>query len=120
MPLPLSSIAIARPAHRGHHGGAADRRPARRLHQRAGRAQLVHGSQRLAREAVVATITTDAPAPATPGPISAAVVLRAALPQTSAPAANERALLVEWLDRISGPRRYGRADRPPGVRHGSS
>ena len=37
-----------------------------------------------AREAVIAAITTDAPGPATPGPVSAAVALRAVLPQTSA------------------------------------
>ncbi len=55
-----------------------------------------------AREAVIAAITTDGPAPATPGPVSAAISLRAVLPQTSALSAHERALLREWLDRIAG------------------
>ncbi|WP_055490873.1 TetR/AcrR family transcriptional regulator [Streptomyces sp. TP-A0356] len=56
-----------------------------------------------AREAVIAAITTDAPA-ATPGPVAAAVTLRAVLPQTDALTAPERGLMREWLDRI--------ADRP--------
>ncbi|WP_307125601.1 TetR/AcrR family transcriptional regulator [Streptomyces sp. B1I3] len=55
----------------------------------------------LAREAVITAITTDTPAVAEPGPAGAAVALRAALPQTSALTANERALLAEWLDRIA-------------------
>jgi AcrR family transcriptional regulator len=57
----------------------------------------------MAREAVIAAITTDAPALAlaTPGPVSAAVALRALLPQTSALTTHERALLQEWLDRIA-------------------
>jgi AcrR family transcriptional regulator len=55
----------------------------------------------LAREAVIAAIVTDAPAPAVPGPAGAAVALRAVLPQTSALSANERSLLEEWLDRIA-------------------
>jgi hypothetical protein len=38
-----------------------------------------------AREAVIAAITTDTPATAAPGPVAAAVALRAALPQTDAP-----------------------------------
>jgi AcrR family transcriptional regulator len=54
-----------------------------------------------AREAVIAAITTDAPAPAAPGPVSAAVALRAVLPQISALTARERTLLREWLDRIA-------------------
>jgi AcrR family transcriptional regulator len=54
-----------------------------------------------AREAVVAAITTDAPVAATPGPVGAAVALRAVLPQTSALTSHERALLQEWLDRIT-------------------
>ena len=56
----------------------------------------------MAREAVIAAITTDGPAPAAPGPVSAAVALRAVLPQTSALSARERGLLQEWLDRIAG------------------
>jgi AcrR family transcriptional regulator len=55
----------------------------------------------MAREAVIAAITTDAPAPPTPGPVSAAIALRAVLPQTSALTTPERALLQEWLDRIA-------------------
>lgn len=55
----------------------------------------------LAREAAVAAITTDAPAAATPGPVGAAVALRAALPQTSALSASELGLLREWLERIA-------------------
>lgn len=55
----------------------------------------------MAREAVIAAITTDAPALAAPGPAGAAVALRAVLPQTSALTANERGLLKEWLDRIA-------------------
>ena len=54
-----------------------------------------------AREAVIAAITINAPAPATPGPVSAAIALRAVLPQTSALTAHEQALLQEWLDRIA-------------------
>ncbi len=55
----------------------------------------------LAREAVIAAITTDTPAPATSGPVSAAVALRALLPQASALSPHERGLLREWLDRIA-------------------
>lgn len=54
----------------------------------------------MAREAVIAAITTETPAPVAPGPVVAAVHLRAVLPQTSALTAQERALLQEWLDRI--------------------
>jgi AcrR family transcriptional regulator len=55
----------------------------------------------LAREAVIAAITTGAPAPAPPGPVSAAVALRAVLPQTTALTDQERGLMQEWLDRIA-------------------
>ena len=55
----------------------------------------------MAREAVIAAITTDAPAAATPGPVSAAIALRAVLPHTSALTTREQALLQEWLDRIA-------------------
>jgi len=58
---------------------------------------------RTAREAAIAAITTDAPAPARPGPVAAAVTLRAALPQTTALTQQERGLLAEWLDRIAAP-----------------
>jgi AcrR family transcriptional regulator len=54
-----------------------------------------------AREAVIAAITTDAPAAAVPGPVAAAVTLRAVLPQTDALTAPERGLMQEWLDRIA-------------------
>lgn len=54
-----------------------------------------------AREAVIAAITTDAPAGPMPGPVAAAVTLRAVLPQTDALTAAERSLMQEWLDRIS-------------------
>ncbi len=55
----------------------------------------------MAREAVMAAITVDAPAPAAPGPVGAAVHLRAVLPQASTLTARERDLLQEWLDRIA-------------------
>lgn len=55
----------------------------------------------LAREAVIATITTDVPVTAAPGPAGAAVALRALLPQTTALTAGELALLTELLDRIA-------------------
>ncbi|AQW49429.1 TetR/AcrR family transcriptional regulator [Streptomyces violaceusniger] len=58
---------------------------------------------RTAREAAIAAITTDAPASAEPGPVAAAVTLRAALPRTDALTASERGLLREWLDRIADP-----------------
>lgn len=54
-----------------------------------------------AREAVIAAITTDAPAAPEPGPVAAAVTLRAVLPQTGALTASERGLMREWLDRIA-------------------
>ena len=54
-----------------------------------------------AREAVIAAITTDAPAPRAPGPVGAAVALRAVLSKTSVLTAHEQALMEEWLDRIA-------------------
>jgi AcrR family transcriptional regulator len=59
----------------------------------------------LTREAIITAITTDTPAPALPGPVSAAVALRAVLPQTTALTDQEKGLLQEWLDRISSPAR---------------
>jgi AcrR family transcriptional regulator len=59
----------------------------------------------LAREAVIAAITTDAPAVASPGPVSAAAALRAVLPQTTALTDREQSLMEEWLDRITRPAR---------------
>ncbi|MEV1169428.1 TetR/AcrR family transcriptional regulator [Nonomuraea sp. NPDC049784] len=53
------------------------------------------------REAVIAAITTDAPATAAPGPMAAAVALRAVLPQSDALTASERNLMRDWLDRIA-------------------
>lgn len=61
----------------------------------------------LAREAVIAAITTGTPSPEQPGPVSAAVALRALLPQTSVLTTHERALLHEWLDRIASSRPAG-------------
>ncbi|MEE4595883.1 TetR/AcrR family transcriptional regulator [Streptomyces sp. DSM 41524] len=58
---------------------------------------------RTAREAAIAAITTDAPAATEPGPVAAAVTLRAALPRADALTAAERGLLREWLDRIADP-----------------
>ncbi|GGW39842.1 TetR family transcriptional regulator [Streptomyces lucensis JCM 4490] len=55
----------------------------------------------MAREAVIAAVTTAAPVEAAPGPAGAAVALRAVLPQTSALSAGERGLMEEWLDRIA-------------------
>lgn len=55
----------------------------------------------LAREVFIAAITTEAPASAAPGPASAAVALRALVPQVTALTGQERGLLLEWLDRIA-------------------
>jgi AcrR family transcriptional regulator len=54
-----------------------------------------------AREAIIAAITTGAPAVPAPGPVAAAVTLRAVLPGTEALTAAERGLMLEWLDRIA-------------------
>ena len=66
---------------------------------------------RIAREACLAAITTDAPVHADGGgpgddvgPVAAAVTLRAALPQLGSLSDAERTLLGEWLDRIAGAR----------------
>ncbi|WP_040779472.1 TetR/AcrR family transcriptional regulator [Nocardia pneumoniae] len=58
---------------------------------------------RTAREAIIAAITTDTPAATAPGPVAAAVTLRAVLPQTDALTEPERGLMREWLDRIANP-----------------
>jgi AcrR family transcriptional regulator len=55
----------------------------------------------MAREAVIAAITTDVPAVTAPGPAAAAVTLRAALPRTTVLTPHEQALLGDWLDRIA-------------------
>lgn len=58
------------------------------------------GLSHLAREAVMAAITTRSPVRTT-GPVSAAVGLRAVLDRTTALTDGERTLLAEWLDRIA-------------------
>ncbi len=55
-----------------------------------------------AREAVIAAVTTEAPAVPGVGPLAAAVSLRAALDDVEVLTEAERALLAEWLDRIGG------------------
>jgi AcrR family transcriptional regulator len=55
----------------------------------------------LAREAVISAITTDAAPTASPGPATAAIALRALLPQTTALTEGEKTLLREWLDRLA-------------------
>ncbi|WP_188187837.1 TetR/AcrR family transcriptional regulator [Nonomuraea sp. SYSU D8015] len=57
----------------------------------------------IARESAIATITTDPPPDESRsgGPVTAAVALRAVLPQTAALTTSERALLADWLDRIA-------------------
>jgi AcrR family transcriptional regulator len=55
----------------------------------------------LAREAALAAVIADAPAVAAPGPVGAAVALRAALADTDVVTNGERGLLREWLDRIA-------------------
>jgi AcrR family transcriptional regulator len=59
------------------------------------------GLSMLAREAVMAAISTDAPAGFVAGPRPAAVALRASLDQTPVLSVGERRLLEELLDRIS-------------------
>ncbi|MDD7968530.1 TetR/AcrR family transcriptional regulator [Actinomycetospora lemnae] len=61
-----------------------------------------------AREAVIAAITTDAPALADPGPVPAAAALRAALPEVDALSPAEVGVLREWLDRITAAQGGGR------------
>ncbi|MCA2216573.1 TetR/AcrR family transcriptional regulator [Jidongwangia harbinensis] len=56
----------------------------------------------IARESVLATVTTGVPeSGADTGPVSAAVALRATLPEATVLTANERALLADWLERIA-------------------
>ncbi|MFI5864036.1 TetR/AcrR family transcriptional regulator [Streptomyces sp. NPDC051546] len=57
----------------------------------------------LAWEAVCTAILVGTPAAAPAGPAAAAVTLRAALPELTQLTPNERALLGDWLDRVSGP-----------------
>jgi AcrR family transcriptional regulator len=60
---------------------------------------------RLARESVIAAVTTDVPAGASAsqdaGPVARAIALRAVLPRATALTERERGLLAEWLDRIA-------------------
>lgn len=57
----------------------------------------------LAREAMIAAVTTEPPAGEDPPvPVTAAIRLRAALPHTAALTTPEHLLLEEWLDRIIG------------------
>lgn len=65
--------------------------------------QRDRGLSELARDAVIAAISTDAPAAADAGPAGVAIALRALLPRTTMLSAQERGLLREWLDRIADP-----------------
>jgi AcrR family transcriptional regulator len=57
----------------------------------------------LARESIIAAVTTDTPAGAdrNGGPVGPAIALRAVLPQAEVLTGPERGLLAEWLDRIA-------------------
>jgi len=55
----------------------------------------------LARDAALRAITIDAPVLEAPGPVGAAVALRAVLDDVAALTAGERAVMREWLDRIA-------------------
>jgi AcrR family transcriptional regulator len=55
----------------------------------------------LARESVIAAVTTDAPAAGSAGVTANALALRAAAPGLTGLSAAERALLDEWLGRIT-------------------
>jgi AcrR family transcriptional regulator len=57
---------------------------------------------RLACDAVLAAIITDAPVTGSSGPAAAATALRAALPAATALTDGERHVLGEWLDRLAG------------------
>lgn len=54
----------------------------------------------VAREALLAAITTDTAAVTDSGPRAAAVTMRVLLPKTSALTDSESALMTDWLDRI--------------------
>jgi hypothetical protein len=73
-----------------------------------------------AREAIIAAITTDAPAVERPGPVPAAVALGAALPDLPTLTDAEQGLLREWLDRIAHSPQAIPVQRPhrPLVRNG--
>ena len=55
----------------------------------------------LARDAALAAITIGTPVLQTPGPVGAAVALRAVLDGVAALTAGERAVMREWLDRVA-------------------
>ncbi|GAA2711045.1 MULTISPECIES: TetR/AcrR family transcriptional regulator [Actinoplanes] len=55
----------------------------------------------LAWEALCRTLLTDPPAAEIPGPVAAAVTLRAAAPGLVALTPAERTLLADWLDRVA-------------------
>ena len=55
----------------------------------------------LARESVIAAVTTDAPAAGPDGVTGNAIALRAGLPQLTGLSPAERALLDEWLGRLT-------------------
>lgn len=55
----------------------------------------------LAREAVIAAVTTTGMAVGAPGPAAAAIALRARLPEATALSEAERRLLDEWLQRLA-------------------
>ena len=56
----------------------------------------------LARESVIAAVTTDAPAAGPDGVTHTAIALRGALPRLTELSGAERALLDEWLGRVTG------------------
>jgi AcrR family transcriptional regulator len=62
------------------------------------------GLSEVAREAVIAAITTGGAMMSDPGPASAAVALRAVVSQTTTLTVREQGLLQEWLERIGDAR----------------
>lgn len=63
----------------------------------------------MARESIIAAITTEPPHnPSDAGPVTAAIALRAVLPQADALSPHECGLLEEWLDRIATRRQVTR------------
>ncbi|KQR31797.1 TetR/AcrR family transcriptional regulator [Deinococcus sp. Leaf326] len=67
----------------------------------------------LARESALAGILTAGVPAANPGPVAAAVQLRAHLPQTTRLSPGERALMDEWLARLAAtPQSSGPEDAP--------
>lgn len=59
------------------------------------------GLSELARESIIAAVTTDTPAAAPTGVTGPAIALRAVLPQLTGLSSAERALLDEWLGRLT-------------------